>query len=73
MSEDIQELINQLDKHALSLAREQWTNARTFEDERKWRKRIDELLDERLVLMKKRDILVKKKNKKVKSNDQGTN
>jgi len=52
MQDDNKTLIEQLDKHALSLAREQWMNARTTEDKRKWRMRIDELLDERLKLMK---------------------
>ena len=67
MSNSPQELIDQLDKHALSLARTQLMEARTFEDERKWRKRLDELLDERLVLMKERDGLLKKpKTKKTK-------
>lgn len=47
-------LIGELDK-TLSMSRDLWTKARDNDEKRKWRIRLDELLDERTRLMKARD------------------
>ena len=47
-------LIEELDK-TISLARSSWMDARSTDDTRKWHKRIDELLEERMRLMRLRD------------------
>jgi hypothetical protein len=47
-------LIEELDK-TISMTRTFWMDARTNEDKKKWHKRIDELLEERMRLMNLRD------------------
>ncbi len=47
-------LIDDMDS-VLSMVRQLWMEARDDESKRKHRKRLDELLDERLRLMKARD------------------
>lgn len=53
---DTERLIKQLDDTAISLARQQWMESRDDESRRKWRKKLDDLLDSRLDLMKMRDL-----------------
>lgn len=50
-------LIEELDK-TISMARTCWMEARSTDDTKKWYKRIDELLEERMRLMKARDAAV---------------
>ena len=47
-------LIEELDK-TIGLARSSWMDARSNDDKNKWYKRINELLEERLRLMRLRD------------------
>lgn len=47
-------LIEELDK-TISMTRAFWMEARSNDDVRKWYKRIDELLEERMRLMNLRD------------------
>jgi hypothetical protein len=54
MNNQYVKLIEELDK-TISMTRTFWLDARTSEDKKKWYKRIDELLEERMRLMNLRD------------------
>jgi len=54
MKQDYIKLIEELDK-TLSMARTCWIDARSTDDKKKWYKRLDELLEERMRLMNLRD------------------
>lgn len=54
MQNEYVKLIKELDK-TLSMVRALWLESKTPDEKAKWRVRIDELLDERLRLMKSRD------------------
>lgn len=54
MQNEYVKLIKELDK-TLSMVRALWMESKTPDERGKWRGRIDELLDERLRLMKSRD------------------
>ena len=54
MQNEYVKLIKELDK-TLSMVRALWMESKTPDEKSKWRGRIDELLDERLRLMKSRD------------------
>ena len=54
MNNQYVKLIEELDK-TLSMTRTFWMDARSNDDKKKWYKRLDELLEERLRLMKLRD------------------
>lgn len=56
MQNEYLKLIAELDK-TLSMVRSIWLDAKDAAEKTKWRVRIDELLDERLRLMKCRDAL----------------
>ena len=54
MEQEYTNLITELD-HVLSSIRTVWMEAKTPEEKAKWHVRLDELLDERMRLMKARD------------------
>ena len=54
MQNEYVKLIKELDK-TLSMVRALWLESKTPDEKAKWRGRIDDLLDERLRLMKSRD------------------
>ena len=54
MNKDYVKLIEELDK-TLSMSRTCWMDARANDEKSKWRKRLDELLEERFRLMGLRD------------------
>ena len=54
MEQEYTNLITELD-HVLSSIRTMWMEAKTLEEKAKWHVRLDELLDERMRLMKARD------------------
>lgn len=56
MQNEYLKLIAELDK-TLSMVRSLWLDANDAAEKTKWRVRLDELLDERLRLMKCRDAL----------------
>lgn len=54
MKDSYIKLISEVDS-ALSLVRAYWIDAKDAPEKNKWRVRIDELLDERIRLMRSRD------------------
>ena len=54
MQNEYVKLIKELDK-TLSMVRALWMESKTPDERGKWRGRIDDLLDERMRLMKSRD------------------
>lgn len=54
MEHEYIKLITELDR-VISSIRTLWMEAKTSEEKTKWRVRLDELLDERLRMMKARD------------------